>query len=277
MPLIQSTRYTETDLELWSRVSRQDPIHCQLGPYKRRVQQAGRALIEFAAQGRCYASVSWGKDSTVLAHLVSVYAPEVPVVHIDLYPIGNPDSPFVRDAFLCRHPIRYHEVRVAFEADGADLDAAYQRYVAAWYQALDEAQSRFGDRYILGLRGSESSKRKSRMRNHGISTDRTCSPIGWWTAADVWAYLFEHDLPIHPAYACGISAGWERDRIRVEFIGMEATPVAWGAREWDMRYYGTEIGRIITQRDPRIWYAPSADHAWRSPPRLAREPRDVSA
>ena len=88
------------------------------------------------------------------------------------------------------------------------------------------------------------------MRRWGHSTERTCAPLGWWSAADVWAYSHARSLPIHPAYAMGLSAGWERDRIRVAFLGMRVA-LGPGTREWECRYYPEAMRRICGDRDPR--------------------------
>ena len=66
------------------------------------------------------------------------------------------------------------------------------------------------------------------MRRNGTASAATCRPIGWWTGADVFAYLARHDLPIHPAYACTMASAYDRDRVRVGTIGGGAAPGAAG-------------------------------------------------
>lgn len=81
------------------------------------------------------------------------------------------------------------------------------------------------------------------MRIHGVATSRTCRPIGWWSSADVWAYLARHDLPVHPAYAMTLGGRLERDRIRVHSIGGE-DGASFGRVEWEDRYYGDLTARL---------------------------------
>lgn len=232
MPLIASARHTAGDLAHWGRVSRADPVHAQLASFRRRVERARETVRAFAAAGRCYAGVSWGKDSTVLAHLVATEAPEVPLVWVRVEPIANPDCVLVRDAFLSRHDVVYDEIEVACRID-AEGEAHATGTIERGFRA---AMLRHGDRYLSGVRGQESGTRALGLRRRGVMTGRTAQPLGWWSAADVWAYLAAHDLPIHPAYACSMGGLWERDRIRVASLGMRRGEGV-GKLEWERAYY----------------------------------------
>lgn len=240
MPLIASSRYTPADLAHWRQVEREDLVHAQLAPFARRVEQARDAVRTFAADGPCYAGVSWGKDSTVLAHLVATEAPQVPLVYVRVVPIANPDCALVRDAFLERSPrILYDEVQVSCWRD----DQGTLRAAGTLERGFEEVRERYGHRYVSGVRGEESGARQLTVRRNGVATADTCRPLAWWSAADVWAYLAEHDLPIHPAYACSQGGAWPRDRIRVSGLGMRRGRGA-GRAEWEIRYYGEELRRI---------------------------------
>jgi hypothetical protein len=63
----------------------------------------------------------------------------------------------------------------------------------------------------------------------------------------VFAYLAHHRLPVHPAYACGIAAGWERERLRVSSLGHSRA--TWRGRvEWERRYYREEMWALYRDK-----------------------------
>ena len=148
----------------------------------------------------------------------------MPLDWVRIEPTPNPWCHLVRDAFLERWPMDYHEVEVRWD-QGQDFP---------W--GCREAVRRTGmSRYATGVRAAESAPRKKLMRASGPVRENTCSPMGWWPASSVWAYLAAHDLPIHPAYAMSYGGRLDRDRIRVDSIGGE-TGRGFGRAEWEQRY-----------------------------------------
>jgi phosphoadenosine phosphosulfate reductase len=226
--LIASSRYDARDLERWCELERVDAVHARSLRFVSRVERAVDALRAFVAEGPCYAGVSWGKDSVVLAHLIATHAPHVPRVWVRVEPISNPDCVLVRDAFRSAHAVEYHEI--VTRSDGPRARRVLE-------EGFAEATCRWGRRHVSGVRGAESGVRALRMRRWGESTAMACAPIGWWSTADVFAYLHAHALPVHPAYACSEGGLWERDRIRVASIGGQRG-AGHGRAEWERRYYG---------------------------------------
>lgn len=243
MSLIESPRFQPGDVEHWRSFERDDAIWSRTDAFLRQCRLALESIVDFAEKGPCYAGTSWGKDSTVLAHLVWCAAEEmgttIPLVHVDCQPINNPDCRGVRERFLERWPTEYHEIVVHCIRNN---DAPSHDYREGWHatgtieQGFAVARRRFGARHISGVRGQESAGRRKRMRTYGISTDRTCAPIGYWSARDVWAYLYAHDLPVHPAYAMSMGGALDRDRLRVAFLGLRHGEGV-GRREWEQTYY----------------------------------------
>lgn len=89
-------------------------------------------------------------------------------------------------------------------------------------------------------RRAESAARELSARVHGVSTTRFCRPILDWPHWAVWAYLYAHDLPVHPAYACTLSGQLDRDRLRVHAIGNPESGdrgYGRGRAEWEAHYY----------------------------------------
>lgn len=78
------------------------------------------------------------------------------------------------------------------------------------------------------------------MARWGVSTDRTCAPIGNWTAEHVFTWLHMLNLPVHPAYAQTYGGQLDRGRIRVGALGGERG-TGHGRREWERRYYGRDL------------------------------------
>ena len=238
--LISSPRYSPEDTCRWRELERADAVYSMTKRFSAKVTRAEAALLAFAPSGGCYVGTSWGKDSVVVAEMAYRLRPELPLVWISLGEYDNPDCRLVRDAFLAeRSSARYDEIVIAFprSEDGARAGTGVLE------GGFAEAARRHGDRYVSGVRGAESGARKLRMMIHGESSARTCAPIGWWQAADVWAYLYSRGLPVHPAYAC-MGGVWERDRIRVASIGGQRGQ-GHGRAEWESRYYpvGSALAR----------------------------------
>lgn len=224
--LIASQRHTARDLEQWRIDEEIDAITIQRTCFDEMEKRSIDTVGAFAARA-CYTGTSWGKDSVVIAHLLSLSGARVPLVWVRVDGRDNPDCVLVRDQFLASHDMNYHEIRVG-AADGR------KRLRAAF--GFEEAARRFGDRHISGVRADESMDRLLRMARWGESTDRTCAPIGWWSTAEVFAYLHAFDLPVHPAYAQTGGGLWDRNRIRVATIGGERGR-GHGRAEWEARYY----------------------------------------
>lgn len=235
MPLIASPRHRPEDVEAWALRERQDAVHAHLATHARRVEEARAALVDFAQHHACYAGVSWGKDSTALAHLVAIHAPTVPLVWVRTID-ANPDCALVRDAFVSAHPLARY-----VEAEGRRSPNAATHGSERGGSLVDGLRrcGMHGRPYLSGVRGAESMARRLRVARWGTTTARTCAPLARWSGADVYAYLYAHGLPVHPAYACTMGGLLDRDRIRVGPLGGERTRGdGHGRREWEARYYG---------------------------------------
>jgi phosphoadenosine phosphosulfate reductase len=237
--LITSKRHTMHDVALWADLHSADLL-ARLPS----AEPAMQAIRDFLQAGPCYASVSWGKDSLIICHLVALSGLPIPVVNLRIEPTRSPYCDDVRDAFLEKFPLDYHEFPVTYHGCGEWFTEAwnaesYKQWNAAW-QSVNQ---RFGDRHISGVRSDESGVRKLRMRSHGPNTKHTSAPIGWWTNPQVFAWLAQHDLPVHPNYAMLGGGRWPRDKLRVAELG-DTMGTERGRREWEMEYYGDVLRRI---------------------------------
>lgn len=224
MSLIRVSRHTREDIAAWRAHERNDATWAESATHAERVSEAFRALSAFVAAGRAYVSTSWGKDSVVVAHLAyQLCGARLPLVHVRVEH-ENPYCVLVRDEFLARFAADYSEELVTEESEhrpDPGFRAACRRLGTA--------------RYVSGVRGEESGQRRRRMQRWGHSSLRTCAPIGDWEARDVWAYLWAHDLPVHPAYAMTHGGRLDRDAIRVASVGGERGR-GFGREEWERRY-----------------------------------------
>ncbi|MEQ8767230.1 MAG: phosphoadenosine phosphosulfate reductase family protein [Planctomycetota bacterium] len=238
MPLIRSHRLTSEDLAAWEEASRGDLLHAaSLGP---KIERAMDELERFVADGPCYVSVSWGKDSVVVADLAMRAGVHAPLVWVRTDPIANPECLPVRDAFLALHPgARYHEIRVEFDR--------YERGAAASGGFTLAAEMVGASRYVTGIRSDESNDRARRHRIWGHSSPGTCAPISLWSALDVFAYLALYDLPIAAVYAMTMGGRLSRERLRVSAL-MTQRGDGMGKRDWEERYFSDVRAQL--ERDP---------------------------
>lgn len=243
--LIRVPQQTERDLAIWTIRERADALNAQRAKFRVRARDAIAEICAFAERGPCYAGVSWGKDSVVMASLVVQLArtggPTIPLVWVRVEPRYNPHCTIVRDAFFAAsgaHP--YEEIEEWCRHDASD---------GGWYaegtleRGLARAAAAHGDRYVSGIRGDESGVRALRVARYGLSTARTCAPLGRWSGDDVYAYLYQRELPVHPAYAMSWGGRLDRDRIRVATLGGRRGD-GWGRATWEWDYYGWRLDQI---------------------------------
>jgi len=235
MPLLHSDRITRDDLRLWREHEAADMIHAETLGCK--IEAALECVRKFAHDD-CYAGVSWGKDSTVLAHLVAISGHSLPLVWCRIEPIKNPDCDAVRDEFLRHWKCDYHEIERWCERDESGWHAT-----GTLESAAAEAAERFGPRRILGIRADESGSRRLTCLVNGIASASSCRPLAWWTAQDVMAYLAKYDLPVHPVYAMLGGGRYQRERLRVASLGGSRGDGA-GRAEWEREYYGDVLNRL---------------------------------
>jgi phosphoadenosine phosphosulfate reductase len=212
-------------------------------------EQAVEEIKSFSRRGGCYCSVSWGKDSVALAHLVVRSGINMPMVHVHADPVANPDSPLVRERFLSLFPCIYREVAIDYRVTYGIRDL--EERGAAGDRMFFAAFRNFGDRHISGIRSDESFGRKIRMRRWGLSSPNACAPLGRWRAGDTFAYLARHDLPVHPAYAMLGSGRWERKHLRVDELGGRRG-TQFGRADWEAEYYGDTLRRIEAEGKGRL-------------------------
>lgn len=235
--LILHDKHTPADLREWSHYEAADLIHGARQALAAKVRKSRETLQMFVRAGSAYVSVSWGKDSTVLAELAAglglVYC------WVREEPLFNPDCLAVRDAFLRRRPeTRYEEIVVHCRRGRGTWHAT-----GTLESGFAECVRRFGQRYVLGIRAEESGGRAIRMWRHGLASVNACAPLGWWQVPDVFGFLAVNDLPVHPVYGMLGGGRWPREHIRVCSLGGQRG-ANMGRDEWEREYYGDVLGRL---------------------------------
>lgn len=171
-------------------------------------------------------SVSWGKDSVVLLHLVTqVLTAEKTRAINARYP--NPaerlaDMDKVRDELLNRSDmqgISYQEVNTPGEWEMydrvgyafPDANNKEEKAAAKWWKEnftknMAEAAKQLDcTGHFLGLCADESRGRRMNVRVHGQSYIRKdgiaiALPLSFWNPKDIWAYHAKHNLPYLKIY-----------------------------------------------------------------------------
>ena len=239
--LIPSERISPQDLSVWEERVRYDAVLGASTSMRERTSRAHQTINDFAAGGCCYASVSWGKDSTVLAHLVVTSGAKIPLVYVRMRGWENPDCLLVRDRFLGEYKADYHEffvdggMRWWDDPDDSSPDFS-QKHSKTVRKQFAEAEKMFGTRHISGVRAEESKTRRIAQARWGDAGPSACRPLGRWKAVEIFAYLHLHDLPVHPAYAMSWGGALDRCWIRVSPIGGISSAHRQRA-DWEQHYY----------------------------------------
>lgn len=164
-----------------------------------------RRMVEVAPNS--YVSISFGKQSICMAHMVYRIAPETPMFFLasdETWDMHNFRE--VIDDFLTKWPIRLKIVQTnrlygaaSWKAgrDAGDKDLQRMCPREEW------------DGWYMGLASDESRARKITLLKH-CSAHRTiyryrdgkyrCCPLMDWTLDDIAAYVWEHDLPLLDIY-----------------------------------------------------------------------------
>lgn len=170
-----------------------------------------------------YLSISFGKDSLVMAHLIWSHFPGIPGLYVNCGEFDEwPDTPRVKQAFLALFPQAnftelqapsifevYQSVGFYIQDEETTRDArkAQRDYSKSLAEALDnEAKKRGYDGAFIGLRAEESYNRSRLFFMRGnfyFAKERgawACHPLEKWTSKDIWAYIVSHGLPYNELY-----------------------------------------------------------------------------
>ena len=172
------------------------------------------AVLEHALKdddlGRVALVSSFGAESVVLLHLVSVIAPETPVLFIDTRMLFQETLDYQRELaeklHLCDvRTIRANPARVNFE----DPDGTLHQFntdaccAVRKVEPLERALSKF-DGWITGRKRFQNQDREALQffENEGDHRIKV-NPLAHWGREDLEEYMVENRLPRHPLVAKG--------------------------------------------------------------------------
>ncbi|MCC6147421.1 MAG: phosphoadenosine phosphosulfate reductase family protein [Anaerolineaceae bacterium] len=170
-----------------------------------------------------YISMSFGKDSLVMSHLIWSHHPKIPMMYVNCGTFDEwPDTQRVKQAFLSlfNDPVFVElsapSIWQFFESVGffvqdeevtKETRRAQSEYARSLGEALDDEAKRRGcDGAFIGLRAEESRIRNMLFNMRGdlyFAKTRgqwACHPLAEWTSKDIWAYIAKNDLPYNELY-----------------------------------------------------------------------------
>lgn len=191
--------------------------HARTVAFARRVD-ASRRIIDKALASASSWAVMWsgGKDSTVMAHMLTEHGFQVLSEKDDLDYPGEED--YVQ-SIASAHGWRLTIVRPPVSPEawlranrdavvvGDDMHSRAAGLSKACFYGLIEAASAPYQGIFLGLRASESRDRATNRAVNGTLYRRrsgqwTCCPLADWTGLDVLTYAHAHELELLHVYRC---------------------------------------------------------------------------
>lgn len=237
---------TKADMARWIEYERADRI--QARQIKAEIQKTKKRIETYLKRGDpCYVSISWGKDSVMLAHMVETVCKEnnlplPPLIYLREMPMDNPYNLTIKDLFMAKSDYEYIEIAIDYGRAGFAPYLDSRGNSRLFKRKAKETRKHFG-KAIMGIRREESLTRKIRFARWGLETGTSFCPLDRWHNRDVFAYLSLYDLPIHPNYAMTQGGLYRREDLRVDCL-MGSQGTAFGRSEWEKLYYGDMIRRM---------------------------------
>lgn len=184
-------------------------------------------------------STSFGAHSAVLLHMATRQRAGIPVILVDtgyLFPETYRHADALTERLALNLKVYRPQIGVAWmEArhgrlweQGLDGIQRYNRLrkVEPMRRALDELSVRT---WIAGLRRDQSGERAQRQFLELSNGRWKLHPLLDWSTRDLWLYMRQHDLPVHPL--------WERGFVSIGDIHT-TSPLVEGGRQEDTRFFG---------------------------------------
>ena len=205
------------------------------------VEEKAREAAEFSQQflDEGIVSVSGGKDSMAMLHIISRVKRDVEVFHWDHGPTLMPRE--IEREIIRNIGIVAPEAKLIIKKFELGSREEARHSWSAWYRAFFGTLRELNRKYhLLGIRKDESSRRSRRGRVVRRKDWTEIHPIYSFTWRDVWAYIFRHNIPIPKTYyAYARLLGWDKVRL-VTFFDREfekyGAPQIDGVLAWRWKY-----------------------------------------
>lgn len=174
-------------------------MYAKLPFYKKKVLDAHFFIENALNEVDCpYVAFSFGKDSSVLLHMLMQHNPNIQAVFFSRIETNLTD--------------RFQELNEWWVAKGANIRNVYFEEVsvnnvgkAIIPIAAKKIRHEY-DSYFIGLRAEEAKGRRISLKKHGMiylsksSNMMRIAPLAFWTVKDIIAYMCEHDIPFLNRY-----------------------------------------------------------------------------
>lgn len=186
-------------------------VYAQLSVRKRKLDFALESIYKMCEVApRSYASISFGKQSICLAHMLYQIDP-----HIPMYFLASGESWIIHnfaeviDNFISRWPINLHIVQTDHVFDDLNRSWKESRDAGQW-DLQNMCKREDWDGWYWGLTKEESVNRRITLSLGNTSYHPTifryadgkyrCCPLMEWGLLDIAAYIAEYDLPVLRIY-----------------------------------------------------------------------------
>lgn len=198
--------------------------------YQRKKRNAINVCVEqLATHDRPYVAISGGKDSVAMAFIVNEAA-KIAGKDFTLW-VHLSDASFPGTEEICREvsdkigrqlDISRSE-RSAFESLSIEKVKSFGKEGVFFSEVKKYAKDK--DLSFVGVRASESKRRKKAAEGHGmvfhstsIGNTDVVNPLQWFSIYDVFAVLYQYDAPIHPIYYKYVTATGNNSQKEPHFI-----------------------------------------------------------
>lgn len=233
--------------------------HSETTAYKRKIEKSKTVIQTFLQEhgSDAYVSLSAGKDSTAMAHLVWSIDPTIKMMSqkdsldfpTELDYLNTLKTDYGFDLTVITPNVNLWEVIKTTDflndvhSRGTEFSDSY------FYGLIREFQQNTGlSSVFLGLRAEESKQRQWNFKKRGfIYKNNTwqqwvCQPLALWSGFDVMAYLFENRIPILDVYFKTKFVKYPHD-IRKSWI-LPSHQASQGQISWLRYYYPDEYNRL---------------------------------
>lgn len=239
--------------------------HAGTNAFKKKVEKSMDIIARFLdLDVVCYGSVSGGKDSTAMMHLINEVNYGFQYVSVKDGMDFPGEVEYLRELasmFGLRieiltprvdlwEVVKDHDFTEDIHSKGTSFSDDYFYGVLKEYQTRKEYKGVF-----LGLRAAESNGRRiNRAKNGTIYYNESwhqlvCQPLADWNAADVFAYLFSREIPILDVY---FKTNFVKspEEIRKSWV-LPSAQSSKGQALW-LKYYFPEIFRKLSIINPKM-------------------------